>query len=441
MPPTSKQSLLKDAFAELRKLIKISNHPPDRTLTDDKSNTRHNNSYWKNYFRRACTDPHKCVNPFKAKENHNAHFTKDWEMLFRTHKPKKHKYWLRYFSGIKHVPKPEDKVATIVKRVPIFKPNKGRQYYKKLSKHSYDGPLGEYRKKRVGAAGGEAGGEEGGSMGTIDYKSMAYKPQFMSMNEQFKEDQKKQTLKTASIGHPIVLPQVVAPEAPTIEEPEVTEPLDGQKEEPVEDPEAGNSPEEEPVDEEPVVEETPPEEEPAEEVEPVPAEVPEEEPAEEEPEEPEETEVEEAAAAGGAAEAVEETEAGEAMATPEGMMEEMGLSTETMAMMGAGALGVAALAGLGMLAAGALAGMGSANDLLKKKIEMLENELAIEEIAISEFQKSNTGTKEVRTEIEMLKSNIEVQTDELRKNMDFTVDRIGDVLRDKQLDEEDMGFG
>ena len=121
----------------------------------------------------------------------------------------------------------------------------------------------------------------------------------------------------------------------------------------------------------------------------------------------------------------------------EGLMEETGIDMETAAMIGAGVLGVAAL---GALAALAMAGMGgmSEDDLLRKKIEMLKDLILIEAYVIDQFQETNGGTRDVKTEFRMLAKNINVQTGELRKQLDFSADRIGEILQEKQDDEEDM---
>jgi Tfp pilus assembly protein PilO len=118
-------------------------------------------------------------------------------------------------------------------------------------------------------------------------------------------------------------------------------------------------------------------------------------------------------------------------------MAEEGLSADTMAMLGAGALGVAALAGLGMLAAGMMGGLSEA-DMLRKKIEMLQEALAIENIAIDEFEKYLDQLKDVKTEFGMLAKNTEVQTDELCNYLDFVNEQMTDSLAGKKEDEEDM---
>lgn len=114
------------------------------------------------------------------------------------------------------------------------------------------------------------------------------------------------------------------------------------------------------------------------------------------------------------------------------------LSADTMAMLGAGALGVAALGAAGMLAAGMMGMMGDEDEMLRKKIELLQQELAIEHMAIDEFDKYLDDLKNVKMEFGMLAKNTDVQTDELCNYFDFVQDQMTDTLADKKDDEEDM---
>jgi len=95
------------------------------------------------------------------------------------------------------------------------------------------------------------------------------------------------------------------------------------------------------------------------------------------------------------------------------------------------------LAAAGMLAAGMMGGLSEA-DLLRKKIEMLQEALAIENIAIDEFDKYLDQLKEVKTEFGMLAKNTEVQTDELCNYLDFVNEQMTDSLASKKEDEDDV---
>lgn len=339
-----------------------------------------------------------------------------------------------------------------------FKPKKGKFYQMHNSNHAYNGELGEWRSQAHeeghhsggdGALDGHhEGGGSGGGGGSEHLDNSDYKPQFESMAQQIEHRQQANSIQTASLGHAAPVPPPVE-EAPAPEEPPAPE------ETPEPEPEEPNQPPEEPPQ---PPEDVPPPSPPASDL---PLKIVggvalgaaaigaaalgtvavakaihsavnknKEAAAEDEPAAEEEGEEE------GEEEA--EEEAADEAATGDEVMEEAGLSAETMAMVGAGALGVAALGAAGLLAAGMMAGMMSQVDMLRKKKEMLEDELAIEHIVIEEFEKYLDELKEIKNEFGLLAKNTDVATDQLCNYFNFTKDQMTETLQMKQEDEEDM---
>ena len=452
-----KKILLMSAFKELRSLSKIKPKVTQngRFLTDDHTHQQHH-ARGRNWYRFFHNGHHTNANPFLY-GHHHPHggtyqnpMSQMWQQHFG-HREKKHRFYYRAHANYAHQydPKQAFFLPPEMESGIKFRPHKGKMWHQHLSPHHYDQPLGEFRETDHGGSGHHSGGDGaaggGGDSGhSLNYDPSGYQPRFKPMKQQLQEKKQTDSIQTASLGQTPVAPVEEAPAE--VPEPEIATP-----EPTIETPESTSQP-------------APPVEAPPQPPAPptIPAILPIAAAAiavpvavaagigigkaihhaitnnsgskEETQEEAAEGEGEEEGE--GEGEAAEE-EAGETPAGAEDVMAEAGLEADTMAMLGAGALGVAALAGAGLLAAG-LAGMMSETDMLRKKKEMLEDELEIEKIVIDEFDKYLDELKGIKNEFWMLGKNVGVETDQLCNYFDFTVDQMTETLNNKKDEEDDV---